>query len=432
MSKDKKENHEDQTPDWLKSIQLNSWEAELLISALVLYALFQIPDLITEYARQNFEHGSLFHLFFARIKDAVQLLKLGYGLHILIRGLWVASVGLSYVFPKGIDKKQLKFKGRFEKELESKNSLVNNVLRLEELSSIIYGVTFLLFGSMLGFGLLLFIFISITELLSPSFEGNPSLVLVYGLFIFLYFVIMVIMLIDFLTNGLFRRIDWMASWFYPVAVLFRILTLSFLYRRSLLVLVSNTKGWKANLIPLAVASICVSFFFLKRHITDSEWNEHLSIAQESSILNGNYENLRSPKDHLISTIQSDLVGGKALSLFTRDLGIYRSFYAEDSSKTSTNWPVLSSDSSSSFLNKWLEVKIDSIKYDNIQWFRSQHPTTLNFGFRAHLNLKDLPSGPHNLVLKLDTTQVGIRSRRTVRTGDYQKLYLSNIRFFYNK
>lgn len=429
MSKDLKE---DQTPDWLKSIQLNSWEAELLISALVLFALFQIPDLIREYALQNFDNGSLFHRFFRGIRDAVQLLKLGYALHILIRGLWVASVGLSYVFPKGIDRSRLKFKGRFEKELESKNSLVSNVLRLEELSSIIYGVTFLLFGSMLGFGLLLFIFIAVTELLAPSFADNPTAVLVYIVFFFFYFMVMVLMLIDFLTNGLFRRIDWMAAWFYPVAVLFRVLTLSFLYRRSLLVMISNTRGWKSNLIPFVVVSVCAAFYFINREIIDGKWEQHLSLAQEASILNENYENLRSPKDHLISTIQSDLVSDNALSLFTRDLGIYRTFYAEDSSKSKTDWVQLSSDSSSFFLNKWIQIRIDSINYKNLRWFKSQHATTLSFGFRAHLNLTDLASGSHNLVLKLDTTDVGIRSKRAIRTGDYQKLYLSNIHFFYDK
>ena len=258
------------TPDWLKTIQLNSWEAELLVSALVLYALFQVPDYVEMFHQKNFDRGSQFHGFFRIFVLAIELLKFGYIFHILVRGLWVASVGLSYVFPKGIDKEVLKFKGRFDSEINHKKSLVNNVLRLEELSSLFYGISFLAFGVLLGVGTLLFTFVLLTDQMGTSIAEGTALAPLYFFAFIIYLLLIVLVLIDFLTNGLFRRIDWMAKWFYPVAIFFRIVTLSFLYRRSMLVLISNTKGWKSFLIPFIVLIVCGGFVFLMDEVRDNK------------------------------------------------------------------------------------------------------------------------------------------------------------------
>ncbi len=432
MADQEKSKKSENTPDWLKTIQLNSWEAELLISALVLYALFQIPDLITQFSLQTFPNGSLFHAFFRGITESIELLKFGYTLHILVRGLWVASVGLSYVFPEGINKDRLKFTGKFEKELDSKKSLVNSVLRLEELSSIIYGITFLLFGAFLGFSLLLFLFVFVTVNITPLFAENGAWFGVYMIFFLVYSIMVILLLIDFLTNGLFRRIDWMATWFYPTAVVFRFLTLSFLYRRSLLVLVSNTRGWKSNLIPIIVVAICAGWFLIQREMRDSRQEQYIRTVQATNLTADNYENLRSEEDYLLATIQSDIVTDNALRVFMSDLNFFDTFYDEDDQNSNTKWELLNSDSASIFLNKWLLVNIDSVEFSDVQWLSTQHNSMLRFGFLAHLDLKELSRGAHNLTVRVDTAQVGPRGKRTLRQGAFKHRYLTNIHFFYDK
>ena len=192
----------------------------------------------------------------------------------------MASVGFSYVFPEGINKDRLKFKGRFERELDSKKSLVSNVLQLEKLSSIIYGISFLLFGTLLGVGMLMIIFVLLSIKVGHSFGGDPAWLAFYVILFIVYFILIILLLIDFLTNGLFRRIDWMAAWFYPVAVIFRILTLSFLYRRSLLVLVSNIKGWKSYLIPFMVFVFCVGFVVINDQMEDRKKEKYLKMVRK--------------------------------------------------------------------------------------------------------------------------------------------------------
>lgn len=420
------------TPKWLRTIQLNSWEAELLVSALVLYALFQVPDFLTEFHLRNFERGSQLHDFFGLLINSVQILKFGYIFHILVRGLWVASVGLSYVFPKGINTERLKFKGRFDKELASKKSLVNSVLKLEELSSLFYGISFLGFGIFLGVGTLLLTFTLLADAAGQALTTHSSLETFLFLALFIYMILIVLVLIDFLTNGLFRKIDWMASWFYPVAIIFRVITLSFLYRRSLLVLISNTKGWKSNLIPFIVVIACGGFIFLQGQKRTKRENRYLSSTQQMTIQNENFENLRDADDKTLMTIQSDIITGNVIRLFIDDLDSFGTYYEAGNSVAGTKWQNVDFDSTSIFLNRWLTVRIDSVEINNIQWFKTQHSSTLDFGFMTYLDIVDFRKGGHNLSVKIDTTHLSRVALNNYKNGAYHQLDLANIHFFYDK
>ncbi|MEM7298969.1 MAG: hypothetical protein AAF391_11970, partial [Bacteroidota bacterium] len=221
MTEKEQKINEEQTPKWLQTIQLNSWEAELLISALVLYALFQVPDVLDRMSLSNFSRGSRIHQFTGFVETAIKMLSVGYITHILVRGIWVASVGFSYVFPKGVIEEKLKFKGNFKKELTHNGSLVKMVLRLEELSSMIYGISFLFFGLFLGFGTVLFTMLAIAEAINPIVQENPAAGGAVGLVILFYVFLVIIVFVDFLTNGVFRRWRWSSDWFYYVALIFR-------------------------------------------------------------------------------------------------------------------------------------------------------------------------------------------------------------------
>jgi hypothetical protein len=418
------------TPDWLRTIQLNSWEAELLVSALVLYALFQVPDFIKGFALQNFERSSLFHGFFNVIKRAVELLSLGYITHILVRGVWVANVGLSYVFPNGIDSKRLGFKGKFGKEVESQSSLVKSVLRLERLSSLIYGISFLLFGLILGFGTLFLPFVALSELLPKLVEPNSSYTILMVLAFFLYMAIFLILFIDFVTNGLFRRIEWTAKIYYPVSLILRVLTLSFLYRRALLVLVSNVKGWRSYLIPTVLFIVSASFIVIKKQLSIADLKRYLQNNQAGMVVSANYENSRAKGEYFITTIKSDLISESVLSVFIKDVGIFETIHKWEA-LGGKKWEELNSQESSEYLNQWLTFTIDSVEYSP-EWHLSQHPDDRFFGFSSFLDIKALKRGKHSLKVAFDTTSMEKRYQDRLMQTEYHGLILSDIQFFYNK
>lgn len=423
----------EKTPSWLKTIQLNSWEAELLISALLLYTLFQIPDFLEMWALQSFERGSQLHKLFGIIEKAIRLLSFGYILHILVRGIWVASVGLSYVFPKGIDATSLKFKGKFKKELTNSGSLVKMVLRLEELSSIIYGISFIFFGTLVGFASFIFSFIFFFELITPLMSENTYMGGVIGILILFYFLLTILVFIDFLTNGYFRRKNWSADWFYYVALIFRVVTLSFLYRRSLLVLISNTKGWRSYLIPIVVLIITGGFVYLTKSIRDAKEEAYYIKAALGEYISSNYENTRNNTDRLVATIQSDIVHDNTLKVFLKDLDAFGGIHLFEGKKLEKGkWDRLSSDSVTFYFKKRLNIRIDETRLDSISWFKTQHPRSYEFGFTAFIDISEFDGGPHFLKIGIDTTGMKEVAKDIVEKDNYSLQTISNIYFIYDK
>ncbi len=430
----KNKSTEEKTPQWLKTIQLNSWEAELLISALVLYALFQIPDYLNTTSLRYFEKGSRVHSLVEILIDAVQLLSFGYILHILVRGIWVASVGLSYVFPSGVKQDSLKFKGRFKKELQENGSLVKMVLRLEELSSIIYGISFIFFGTLVGFGTLVFSFLGFIELITPAMNQSSNIAFIASVLILFYVFLNILVFIDFITNGIFRKKNWSADWFYWVARIFRVVTLSFLYRRSLLVLISNTKGWKSYLIPFIVLGVTMGYLYLidvRDDNTRDNYFERMAAGDYSSY---SYENTRNEKDYLIATIQSDIVHDNTLKVFLKDLGSFGALYMFEGKKKleSGKWDKLRSDSINLYFDKRLSIKIDSTEIKGLTWFRTQHPTTYQFGFTTFIDLNSFDRGAHFLKIGIDTTGMKPIAKDIVQKKNYSLQTISNIYFVYDK
>ena len=149
-------------------------------------------------------------------------------------------------------------------------------------------------------------------------------------------------------------------------------------------------------------------------------------------MNDNYENLRDKEDLVIATIQSDIISENVLQVFIDDLGLYDTFYRNDTTKSHTKWDYLSSDSTSVFLNRWVTIKIDSAIYSDIKWFKTQHRSALDFGFLAYLDIDAINRGSHNLSIRIDTTELSAGSRNIVKNSAYSQLDLSNIHFFYDK
>ena len=424
---------EEGTPKWLKTIQLNSWEAELLISALLLYALFQVPDFLYKFSLQHFVRGSQMHGLVSIVIMAIRILSAGYILHIIVRGIWVASVGLSYVFPKGVNSSELKFKGKFRKELELNGSLVKMVLKLEELSSIIYGISFIFFGTLIGFGSFLFSFVFFFEWVAPHLKNSWVVATLVGVFMLFYVFLTLIVFIDFLTNGLLRRKNWSADWFYYIAKAFRFVTLSFLYRRSLLVLISNTKGWKKYLIPIIIVAVVGGSIWLKNENKSRVNAMYFNGSAVGNYTTANYETTRHETDFLAATIQSDIVSDNVLRVFLNDLSVFGSiFKLENSTKSKAKWDALPSDSVSRYLNEKLITSIDGKSAEKLRWSKSQHAVNYSFGFTTFIDIDTLERGEHFLKIQVDTVGMKSHLKSRVEKEDYSLETISNIYFFYDK
>ena len=83
-----------------------TWELELLISGAVLFALFQIPGVLTSFFARiepRTTSGMMTVVFFVQlyVKAIVYALIASFVVHLVARAYWVGLVGLHSVFPKG-------------------------------------------------------------------------------------------------------------------------------------------------------------------------------------------------------------------------------------------------------------------------------------------------------------------------------------------
>ncbi|PTB96094.1 hypothetical protein C9994_08895 [Marivirga lumbricoides] len=411
---------EDKIPQWLETIQENSWEAELLLSAVLLFGLIQTPIYLAEWSNHVLSwETSPFASLVASFIKGLELLRVGFIFHIIIRAMWIAQVGFSYVYPKGINVSNLKFKGRFRSELERSDSMVKSIMNLEKLASIIFAVSFSLFGLLIGFlGYILPYILLSLPLANNNLSNGTEIILITSITI--YSLLSFFVFIDFVTNGLFRRGRRRAMLFYPIAWFFRIVTLSFLYKKTLLTLISNTKGYKRYIISGSLVLVVIlndkPAEFLKEYAIDT----YAANTKNGFAQNANYESKRKPDDLLVLTIPSDLMNAKVLSIFLKDQSIlsYRApkEEKEDSTKRG-NFNITTNANDNEFyarkknLHKILEITIDSIPVETSEWINTTHPTNYERGFLSYVNIEGLSPDLHKLrvVLKGDTLSYSHRT-----------------------
>lgn len=424
-----KENDHVQVPDWLRTIQINSWEAELLISALLLYMLFQVPDFIENYRGQHAERGDITYLIMGIFITALKVLRIGYSLHIIARGIWVASVGLSYIYPKSLDQKRLKFKGKFKEEVENDQALDQTIKNLEKVASLSYSVSFMISGMFISVGLLFLYFFMLQEwIITPGLQNGNDLFFIVGFFgMFLYLMILLIIFIDFITNGVFRRESWAAKPYYYLALVFRYLTLSFIYNRIQMTIISNLPKWQARAVPfLAVFSI-VGYMFVENKIDD--WDQESYINDSSSKLHRmNYETMRKKGDPIFATIPDDVIDKGVIELYVETHGMMNRLYQKDDEYTDP-WKQLSEEDQGAFADKYLVVSINDKKQDDLQWLDFKHPVSYGNGFMNYIDVSSLERGLHTIQVAIDTAVLNDLQKRVVKENDPYFVQMANIQFY---
>jgi hypothetical protein len=419
------------TPEWLQSIQLNSWEAELLVSALLLYALFQVPDYLVIFFRKNIPEGNILRILSNGLIDGIKLLRWGYIIHIVIRGIWVGSVGFSFVFPQGIIKEKVRFKGKFREELNKDINLVGFVLKLEQLSSIIYGISFMLFGLLLGVFAYLFILLAIFQYgIVESFSANNSWLSIIAMALsVLYLFIGLLMLIDFITNGYLRKDKSVARWFYPIAKFYRAISFSILYRRSLLVLQTNLPPMWRKMLPFFLILFVGTYWYLGDQYDDRQEDTYFRL--EESVFNPlYYESTRGFDEYLMVTIPDQIISNQVLHIFVREVEHFKNIYSKrEGFKMGHGFGKLSKPQKVNYVSQFLKVEIDGLKMEPASILSAEHRATLRSGYQLLFDLQEVARGPHELVVGIDTIPMNANQRADWRN---EELRLGVIPFYFDK
>ena len=112
-------------PKWLKDLQENSWELELLISGGAIFTLFQLTESfilsIDKFKMVSPVLGT--GIVFVIISIALKLLTLGFIAHLCLRAYWLALVCINYVYPNGIKLNKIKREKPYKIKVEDGEDL---------------------------------------------------------------------------------------------------------------------------------------------------------------------------------------------------------------------------------------------------------------------------------------------------------------------
>lgn len=123
-----------------------TWEMELLISGLTVFALLQLPGELDRWlaaimTRFEAEWQTMVLLFYVYVKFAVVALIGTFILHLSARGYWVALVGMRSVFPDGMRWDRLRGGPIYrDYAMRSTPSQESRIERADDRASIVFGV----------------------------------------------------------------------------------------------------------------------------------------------------------------------------------------------------------------------------------------------------------------------------------------------------
>ncbi|MEM7109827.1 MAG: hypothetical protein AAF519_16500 [Bacteroidota bacterium] len=403
-------------PKWLEKTQHNSWEPEIFISGIVLFGLLQIPEYLDQFRfyfqREIYGFTTDIDNFVAVLITGIQWLTFGLVLHLFFRGIWIGLVGLSYVFPNGINKDSLKYKGKFQNRIDKIPDFTNQIIKLEKISSSIFSISYFLFMSILGgyaFFLTtiigpIYLFFNFSPYSFSDLFTNPAIQTAINSYAYFVLGLGLIYMLDFLLLGFIKKSRYLSKIYYPLYKAVSFLTFSTLYRNIYYILISNFKKWKV--ILFIAFFIVITFFLASFHADGSSASYQFSQLEFYGTTTGHqlrasaYENFDGPFTGQRASIQSDIVKDDFLRLFVTHLSFF-----DDSVSTQCNYRELESQYETdslklACLSSFYQVQINDSSYNGLTWKFHYHSKSKHRGIITYIDIEDLGRGLHHLNIGL--------------------------------
>ncbi len=308
LGKESRENNAESRPTnkWVKKLQQESWELELLVSGFSIVLLTQLTkwlQVVIDNIGANLNMNSSLtvgmYIFLAFVLLASYALIINLIVHLVFRGFWVGIVGLGSVAPN-TDFEKLKYSPFFTEKLRKKiTNLEDLVVVVDKISSLIFTFAFLIIFFLVSLGLYFVSFLIIGQLFEALIDLtsgllNDILTVIVVVIVLAYLLSGIIYMIDFLTLGALKKGKRISKMYYPIYHFFGWITLSFLYRTLYYNLISKFSKKKIGFIfiPYLLIIIMVPAF---------NYNHHIYFPKKSPsshITNNYYSNLRSEDEHI--------------------------------------------------------------------------------------------------------------------------------------
>ena len=315
-------------PKWLRRLEQESWQAELVISGLAIYGALQLPDLIETIAQwfvvRTGEGSMMLYLIFFYLMISANMLIFTFIAHFVLRTVWVGLVGLNSVFPNGINSENPMYSPDFmEKVRQDFPNQNHNIGTLDDVCSGLFAFSayfVLVFLAIIIDIVVLFLFKSALSLVVADAVVNIILGLLLGLFFLSVFVNLLF------NNKKLREKEWVKKVHYPLSKWQGRALLHVFYRP----VVRLGYMFVTNINLQQYVGVTFFFFIAVLGVTMSQLLSGSSViflnkkdimydkyARTDRTYPDVYENLRTPEDGRIlsATIESEQVTGEFLRVF---------------------------------------------------------------------------------------------------------------------
>jgi hypothetical protein len=382
------EKTEPKIPKWLKSLQENSWELELLISGGAIFSLFKFADLYLDWRTSLSIHTSLpgTNLLFLIGLIGINILTLGFSIHLLTRAYWLALVCINYVFPNGIDTDKIKWKKPYRIELSANENLKELITRVDRYCGIIVFTSIISIFALAGIMLLFAILFSIMVLFGHSFLREILMTL--------WFVFTLLYIVDFISFGSFRRIPLISYLTFPFFTLFDTIILRKHYQPALFMFNTNIKKLKFSLLAFAFLGAAITLSYLSVYNImhwpnlfdqrEYKWN----MAKNPWVSYKYYKDQHTVGKYYPVYIDKKVQVGNLMEVYLS----YEKYFDSILDK-------MSNSNSKVTLAQALKVNIDSVEIKSLEWYPTQINEKQRFGISCFIPIDNFANGQHLLIIE---------------------------------
>jgi len=429
--------------EWLDQLQQQSWQLELLISGFATVLLIGLNQplngLIEVVQRITFASDQFGLLFIpvVALKGAWFTLLINLIVHVSLRGLWIAAIGLRYV-SEDIDFEQLRLAPKFERFLVRKLGSFDNLIeRLERVCSVIFAFSFIIVFIILSLSFFFFVVSVFERAVVDKVIASHKVIgpIIGGIFYLLIGIGSSLYFIDFISLGKIKRIRWLAPFYFPFYRVMGWLTLANLYRPFYYNLVDHKFGRRVGI--LIIPYILLAMFASSLKIQTGKF---FPLSQEKRIVPAYYDDLNLTNKQEISSIfipsiPSRFVGNGFLEIFIPYVGILdhpalavvcpdlkeakkeRIFLKGVISMDFSDAPSYQLDSILLCFSELHRIKIDGQEIQNLDYWIFNHPEKKVPGFLLNVDIDSLDRGQH--LLSIEQYRIGLRRGSTLGKLNWQ-------------
>ncbi|MBN8261389.1 MAG: hypothetical protein J0L59_03590 [Xanthomonadales bacterium] len=193
-----------------------TWEVELLISGVAVFAMLQLPGwldgvLLTLEPRVNGDWRMVVVMSYVYAKSAAVVLAATFVIHLMLRAMWIALVGMQSVYPAGIRYDRLKL-GPIQSEVERERGfdMAATVERADNRASVAFAVGVLIASTLAVICVVFCGGLALVNLAAAAFGWKVNVMVLFAtIFAILFLPVLAAMLLDRQLGARLPRDAWL-------------------------------------------------------------------------------------------------------------------------------------------------------------------------------------------------------------------------------